>query len=586
LLKGALEVEMKNNRIRKKKTENYAVYLLVCMVLLSGCGRKEAVVQEEITLEVDASVPQRGSIKEYREYMGEIEAGDETIVMPFTSGKVTATYFEEGDAVNAGELLFEIDSRSAELAVQQAQAALDSANANLSSAEASEQAAQLNLVYTQAEITENLGKVDTSQMELENKVASAKYALKAAEENRELGKQTLYDAQENYDDIEDEIDDLKDDVNHYKKYKSSLEKVRSNYYTILNAEDPKSAAGQYISIGNLSGIDDSSDARDYAESYIKAEADADSVAALDVMISSAESAISSAQSGRDSAEDRKDSSLTSQITAAINLEIQKNTVLEAQDSEKLAEKMLADYENYTIATIIARSNASLASSNSSLIGAQANVESAKANVESAQINVKSAQLTLDDTKVTAPVSGTIKEKHINQYEMAVSGSSAYVIESNDSLKAVFYVPENIFTGLEEGQEITLLKSDREYSGHVVRLYDVVEEASNLYKVEVAVSEGMEELRAGMTVKVRLVSENVENAMLLPLSAVYYENGNAYVYCMEDGKAVKTLIETGITENDMIEVKGGITTDSMVITSWSSQMKDGTSISLREEDENE
>ena len=570
---------MKNHKRRRKSTEAAA---LAAVFLLSGCGKPQMPQPEAVTLEVEASVPMRGSVKAYSEYMGEIEAGNETIVMPFTSGQVTATYFEEGDAVSEGDLMFEIDSTTAENSLQQAQASLTSANASLASAEAAASAAEFNLIYTQAEITENLGKTDTKQMELENKVASAKYALKEAEERRELNKQTLYDAQDAYDDIEDEIDDLKDDINHYKKYKSSLEKVRSNYYTILNAEDPESKAGEYISRDKLSGINEDSDARDYAEAYIKAEADADSVAALDVMISSADSAISGARSGRDSAEDAKDSKLTSQITAAINLEIQKNKVLEAEDSKKLAEKMLADYENYTIATVMAQSNATLASSNSSLISANANVESAKANVSSAEAGVSNAQKAVDDTRVKAPVSGIVKSKSVNRYEMATNGMNAYVIESSDSLKAVFYVPEKTYDVLEVGQEVVFTQGDREYSGYLTKLYDIVEDASGLHKAEATVASGTEKLKAGMSVKITLVSDSADNTLLVPLNAVYYENEKAYVYCMEDGKAVKTEIEAGINENDMIQVKSGIKEDSMIITSWSSQMKDGSAVSLKQE----
>ena len=571
---------MKNNKIIRRKGVEAAV--LAVVLLISGCGKPEMVQQAEVTLEVEASVPVRGSVKAYSEYMGEIEAGNETIVMPFTSGQVTATYFEEGDTVSAGELMFEIDSTTAENSLQQAQASLTSANASLSSAEAMASAAELNLIYTQAEITENLGKTDTKQMEPENKVASAKYALKEAEERRELNKQTLYDARDAYDDIEDEIDDLKDDIDHYKKYKSSLEKVRSNYYTIYNSSDPGSKVEEYISRDKLSGINEDSDARDYAEAYIKAEADADSVAALDVMISSADSAISGARSGKESAEDAKSSKLTSQITAAINLEIQKNKVLEAEDTKKLAEKMLADYENYTIATVIAQSNASLASSNSSLISANANVESAKANVSSAEAGVSNAQKAVNDTKVKAPVSGVVKSKSVNQYEMATNGMNAYVIESSDSLKAVFYVPEKTYEVLEEGQEVVFTQGEKEYSGHLTKLYDIVEDASGLHKAEATVTSGADKLKAGMSVKITLVSDSADNALLVPLNAVYYENERAYVYCMEDGKAVKTEIEAGISENDMVQVKSGITTDTMVITSWSSQMKDGSSVSLKKE----
>ena len=51
--------------------------------------------------------------------------------------------------------------------------------------------------------------------------------------------------------------------------------------------------------------------------------------------------------------------------------------------------------------------------------------------------------------------------------------------------------------------------------------------------------------------------------------------------MEGNKAVKTEIETGITNNETVEVKSGLTKDSQIITTWASQLKDGAEVKLRD-----
>ena len=69
-------------------------------------------------------------------------------------------------------------------------------------------------------------------------------------------------------------------------------------------------------------------------------------------------------------------------------------------------------------------------------------------------------------------------------------------------------------------------------------------------------------------------------MTIPVDSVYYESQKAYVYCMQDGKAVKTQIETGITNNESVEVRSGLTVDSQVITTWTSQLKDGAAVKIK------
>ena len=70
-------------------------------------------------------------------------------------------------------------------------------------------------------------------------------------------------------------------------------------------------------------------------------------------------------------------------------------------------------------------------------------------------------------------------------------------------------------------------------------------------------------------------------MTIPVDSVYYEAQKAFVYCMEGNKAVKTEIETGITNNETVEVKSGLTKDSQIITTWASQLKDGAEVKLRD-----
>ena len=69
------------------------------------------------------------------------------------------------------------------------------------------------------------------------------------------------------------------------------------------------------------------------------------------------------------------------------------------------------------------------------------------------------------------------------------------------------------------------------------------------------------------------------AMTIPLSAVNYDNGIPYVYCAQDGAAVRTNVEVGIHDNERIEIVGGLNARSQVITTWSNELVDGAEILL-------
>lgn len=581
-------MERRTNKRRKAEREMARFTAFACVavmtsgLLLSGCagpGGKENVEEKDTSILVETALPKTESIELDGDFIGTVEAEDEVTVVAKIGGDVTAAYFEEGDRVNAGDLLFTIDDRSAQISMEQAQASLESANASVNSASAGVSVAELNLLYTQEQIKETLGKVDTNQMQLENAVASAKYALKAAEENESIAAEQFGIARDNYKDLEDSLDDLKDDANNMGKYARQLKTVKSNYDKIKNGTMslPSDIESKYLAEGNTSGNKDAE-----AAYYIKELAGAESEYELGVMISSAESSESSMRSQRSSLDGNKDSMRLAQIQAAIGKETAKNNVLSAEDAKRLAEKMLQDYELYTKAVIIAGANAQLAGSNSNLIAAQSGMTQAQAGVKQAQAGVEAAQLQLEYTQVTAPVSGIIREKNVTVNNMAMQGSTAYVITADSGSNVTFYVSEAVMKELTVGQQAKIERNGEIYQATISENAGVADAESGLFKIKAQLSENdAQKLIAGTTVKITLATRRADQVMTIPVDSVYYEAQKAFVYCMEGNKAVKTEIETGITNNETVEVKSGLTKDSQIITTWASQLKDGAEVKLRD-----
>lgn len=577
-------MERRTNKWRKEERKMARFTAFACVtvmtsgLLLSGCagpGSKDTVEEKDTSILVETALPKTESIELDGDFIGTVEAEDEVTVVAKIGGDVTAAYFEEGDRVNAGDLLFTIDDRSAQISMEQAQASLESANASVNSASAGVSVAELNLLYTQEQIKETLGKVDTNQMQLENAVASAKYALKAAEENESIAAEQFGIARDNYKDLEDSLDDLKDDANNMGKYARQLKTVKSNYDKIKNGT-------MDLPADLLSKYTGTADKAEKAAYYIKELAGAESEYELGVMISSAESSESSMRSQQSSLDGNKDSVRLAQIQAAIGKETAKNNVLSAEDAKRLAEKMLQDYELYTKAVIIAGANAQLAGSNSNLIAAQSGMTQAQAGVKQAQAGVEAAQLQLEYTQVTAPVSGVIREKNVTVNNMTAQGSTAYVITADSGSNVTFYVSEAVMKELTVGQQAKVERNGETYQATISENAGVADAVSGLFKIKAQLSESdAQKLIAGTTVKITLATRRADQVMTIPVDSVYYETQKAFVYCMEGNKAVKTEIETGITNNETVEVKSGLTKDSQIITTWASQLKDGAEVKLRD-----
>ena len=95
-------------------------------------------------------------------------------------------------------------------------------------------------------------------------------------------------------------------------------------------------------------------------------------------------------------------------------------------------------------------------------------------------------------------------------------------------------------------------------------------------------EDTDEIATGSTVKIKLVTGRAEDAMLIPVDAVYYNGGEAYVYVYRDGTANMTAVEIGLNDSDYAEVLSGLSEDDLVISTWSSNLYEGAAVRLRED----
>ena len=171
----------------------------------------------------------------------------------------------------------------------------------------------------------------------------------------------------------------------------------------------------------------------------------------------------------------------------------------------------------------------------------------------------------------------IEQINVEKYGIAQAGSPAYVITTDENKIATFYVSESNINHVSLGQKISIEYADAVYTGDITEIADSIDAATGMFKVEASVDGGGEGLFAGSSVKIILETAIAENAVTIPLDAVYYEDEQAYVYIDVNGVATKSFVEVGIYNEDRIAVTTGLTGNEKIITSWSARLKDGEQV---------
>ncbi len=205
------------------------------------------------------------------------------------------------------------------------------------------------------------------------------------------------------------------------------------------------------------------------------------------------------------------------------------------------------------------------------------------NFSAEQIALETLQKTLEDYKVAAPIDGVIERRGVEPLDMASQQTPAFVISDKNSMTVSFKIPKSSFGHIGAGDGITLENDGETFAGRVTEISTMVD-ASGLFTVEAEIANPPENLYTGATVKIRAQSRKVENALLIPLSALHYDNGAPYAYIAENGFAKKTLLETGIYDAENVQVISGLNYSDSIISTWSSRLADGVEIVLAGEGE--
>jgi RND family efflux transporter MFP subunit len=158
-----------------------AAICLTAIALMSWCGTAAA---QNRTVVVTVATPIARKVVQWDEYTGRFEASERVAVRPRVSGYIDKVNFTDGADVKQGDLLFTIDRRPFQIAVDAARADLARAQAQVTLGQVDYQRAQ-ELVRTATtsvrDLDQRKANLDTAQAQ----VMSAQAALHNAELNLE-----------------------------------------------------------------------------------------------------------------------------------------------------------------------------------------------------------------------------------------------------------------------------------------------------------------------------------------------------------------------------------------------------------------
>ena len=202
------------------------------------------------------------------------------------------------------------------------------------------------------------------------------------------------------------------------------------------------------------------------------------------------------------------------------------------------------------------------------------LDEAKNDLNAVKESLEKAKVRLSYTEIYSPIDGIVANITARKGETVVAGlqvANLITILNPNKLEVRIYVDETDIGKVKEGQKVIYYTDafpNKIFKGVISKIYPepVVKENIVYYLAIVKVKpEYAKYLRPEMTVYSKIITGIKHNVLLVPNSALKFENGKQYVYKVVNGKPIKTFIKTGIMGEKFTEVKEGLKEGDIVAT---------------------
>ena len=496
-----------------------------------ACGKKEEKTEiSKVAVEVEN--PTTGELTNDTTYIGTIEPQQQVYVTPKVSGTVTAAYFEVGDTVKEGDVLFKIDDEAAQLQMKSAEASYSQAEAGVTAA-------------------------TSGSRDLQN--------YQTEEQIRQL-KEKLSDADDSIDDMEDDLDKLREQKGTASKQVTTTQATVDQLTEALGVQKNALADAQ-------KAYDDAQTALTTA-SETKTDEDGNEIVPDETALKSLKDAVDSTKKNLELAQS-KENELTSQLAIAKQGLSTAQAALNSIESGKT--QLKSGIEQLKDGKDTIQDNLNTAEQTYSITQNEVYPETDAtyaAQLQAASVGVDSAKMQLDFYTVKAPISGVVEAANVKKEDMAAAGNPAYIISNKDSMTVTFNATEKAKNTMNVGDHVTVERNGETFDGTITEIGTMAGQQTKLFQVKATIPGAGDKLPNGVSVKVSATTEKEDGSTLVPFDALYFSGGDAYVYCVVDNKLVRTSVTVGLMDDDHAIIEDGLDADSLVVSNWSSKLRNG------------
>lgn len=214
---------------------------------------------------------------------------------------------------------------------------------------------------------------------------------------------------------------------------------------------------------------------------------------------------------------------------------------------------------------------------------EASVRENQFRVEELQAEIEKVQLQIAHAKVTAPFTGTIVKRSIDLGQSVRASDELFSLAAFSPLYADVFLSEAESRAVKPGQvaSISLDISQAAIGGRIVRISPVVDDETGTVKVTAEIQSPTAQFRPGAFVRVNIKTDTVQDAVLIPKSAVIERDGETFVFVTDNDVAHRKTVQLGYEDGGSVEVRAGLGQGELVVVAGQGSLEEGKKTSAVE-----
>ena len=223
------------------------------------------------------------------------------------------------------------------------------------------------------------------------------------------------------------------------------------------------------------------------------------------------------------------------------------------------------------------------------IGSEIQFLQAKTNYESQKNSLAQLKRQLGKSTIRAPFSGVIDDVIKDQGVVVAPGpgSEVFRIVNLNNMYIEADVPESYLSSVNKGKSVTIEFPvlGKTLNTEVKETGNFINPSNRTFKVEIEVPNKDKTIKPNLTAKLKINDYTNTEALLIPQSIISENaDGEQYVYVIKNiknnkGIATQTVVKTGKTQGDVIEILSGITVGEQLIEAGARSVKDGQEVKI-------